>query len=554
MNSAELCRLYADLQRYVGWSAEHAQRVAGAAHLVRPRIGEMLDDFYAEILRHPAAAAVITGGEEQVARLKRTLHGWIEELLTGPYDETYVHRRARVGMKHVEIGLAQVYANVALARLRLGILTAVQDGWSGAPADCVATINSLNLLLDLDLSIITAVYEAEYVRREQATIRLQLESVVHQQREFSEGLLAYAPAIVVVLDLRFCVVRVNRYFEQLVGHGTAELEGLDFAATCVPDGDRARIRQALGERPLRRAAGGETQLPGEVESVDSGRDQSPALGEATSQLVTARGTRRSVRWSSTLLRDAENKPFVLLVLGQDITDLQAAQERALRSERLAAIGQMATGLAHEARNALQRIQASAEMLEREVQHLPTALGYVQRIEQAQSHMHQLFEEVRTYAAPVQLDRSECRVAGLWREAWDLLTPQRAGRRAVLRERMGADHCQTAVDRFRLVQVFRNILENALAACEDPVEIDIQCESAELVGRPALRVRVHDNGPGISAEHRARICEPFYTTKPTGTGLGLAIVQRLVEAHGGTLEIGTPQSGAEILVTLPLAGT
>jgi PAS domain S-box-containing protein len=477
---------------------------------------------------------------------------WIEELLTGPYDETYVHRRARVGMKHVEIGLAQVYANVALARLRVGIVNAVKDSWSGTQQQCAATINSLNILLDLDLSIITAVYEAEYVRREQATIRLQLESVVHQQREFSEGLLAYAPAIVVVLDLRFCVVRVNRYFEQLVGHGTAELEGLDFAATCVPENDRARIRQALCERPLRMAAGrrSDDQEIAEIDGANLGSP--PAQGETTSALISARGTRRVVRWSSTLLRDADNKPFVLLVLGQDITDLQAAQERALRSERLAAIGQMATGLAHEARNALQRIQASAEMLEREVQHLPTALGYVQRIEQAQRHMHQLFEEVRTYAAPVQLDRSECRVAGLWREAWDLLTPQRAGRQAVLHERIGADHCQTSVDRFRLVQVFRNILENALAACEDPVEIDIQCESARLGDRPALRVRIHDNGPGISAEHRWRICEPFYTTKPTGTGLGMAIVQRLVEAHGGTIEIGTPLRGAEILVTLPLA--
>ncbi|MCU0876998.1 MAG: protoglobin domain-containing protein [Pirellulaceae bacterium] len=552
MNSVELCHLYADLQQYVGWSAEHARRVAGAAHLVRPRIGALLDDFYAEIERHPPAAAVITGGQEQVARLKRTLHGWIEELLTGPYDETYVHRRARVGMKHVEIGLAQVYANVALARLRLGIISAVKEAWSGTPADCVATINSLNMLLDLDLSIITAVYEAEYVRREQATTRLQLESVVHQQREFSEGLLAYAPAIVVVLDLRFCVVRVNRFFEQLVGHGTAELEGLDFAATCVPESDRARIRQALCERPLRMMAALGATAPGEADSGDRALDSTQAQGETTSELITARGTKRVVRWSSTLLRDAENQPFVLLVLGQDITDLQAAQERALRSERLAAIGQMATGLAHEARNALQRIQASAEMLEREVQHLPTALSYVQRIEQAQTHMHQLFEEVRTYAAPVQLDRSECRVAGLWREAWDLLTPQRIGRQAVLHERINADRCQTAVDRFRLVQVFRNILENALAACADPVEIDIRCEQARLGDRPAIRVRIHDNGPGIPLEHRARICEPFYTTKPTGTGLGMAIVQRLVEAHGGTLEIGSPTTGAEIVVTLPMA--
>ena len=104
MSASQLANRYRELQRYVGWCAKDAERVRGIAAYVAERMSDLIDDFYAEILRHPPAAAVITGGDEQVARLKRTLHGWIEELLTGPYDETYVHRRARVGMKHVEIG------------------------------------------------------------------------------------------------------------------------------------------------------------------------------------------------------------------------------------------------------------------------------------------------------------------------------------------------------------------------------------------------------------------------------------------------------------------
>jgi signal transduction histidine kinase len=110
-----------------------------------------------------------------------------------------------------------------------------------------------------------------------------------------------------------------------------------------------------------------------------------------------------------------------------------------------------------------------------------------------------------------------------------------------------------VDRFRTVQVFRNILENALAACPDPVEIRIACRSVEHAGRPALRVEVRDNGPGIAPEHQARIFEPFFTTKVKGIGLGMAIARRNVEAHGGTIEAkSTPGAGAEIAVTLPVA--
>jgi len=131
--------------------------------------------------------------------------------------------------------------------------------------------------------------------------------------------------------------------------------------------------------------------------------------------------------------------------------------------------------------------------------------------------------------------------------------RREGRDAVLREECpGVDlHC--AVDPFRLDQVFRNILENALAACRDPVRITVQCQATDLDGRPALRVSVRDNGPGLTPEQRQRIFEPFFTTKTKGTGLGMPIAKRLVEAHGGQIAVGAEGTGAEILLILPRAG-
>ncbi len=536
MNAAEPHLRYQELQAYVGWTDTDARRVREAAALVRASAGALVDDFYAEIERHPRARMVITGGEAQVERLKQTLHRWIEELFAGPYDEQYVARRARVGRKHVEIGLAQVFTNVAFARLRAGIAAAVIANWRGRADERAATLASIHKLLDLDLAVITAEYEREHVRREQAAIRAQLADALHQEREVSSGLFAHAPAVVLVLDLRGYIVRFNAHVQALAGLTAEEAEGRDWLSLLVPEADRPRARHALFEQVLK---------------------QESSVGAATTGLVGSDHTRREVRWSSTLLRSASGEPFALLVLGQDITDLKLAQERALRSERLAAIGQIVTGMAHEARNALQRIQASAEMLELEVQRQPEALDYVRRIEQAQTHMHRLFEEVRGYAAPVQLDRAPCKVAAAWREAWDLLTPQRAGRQATLHELPQADTCEACADRFRLVQIFRNILENALAACDDPAAIHIECSRGELANggdgrsRRALRISIRDNGPGLAPEQRKRIFEPFFTTKPKGTGLGMAIVQRLVEAHGGTIEVGTPASGAEIILTLPI---
>jgi signal transduction histidine kinase len=189
----------------------------------------------------------------------------------------------------------------------------------------------------------------------------------------------------------------------------------------------------------------------------------------------------------------------------------------------------------------------------EVEGNRTALEHLKRIEQAKDHLHHLLEEVRGYAAPIVLDRSPLRITEAWREAWVLLFGQRRGRDVTLHE----DLCKVPVlveaDRFRLVQVFRNLLENAIAAASDPVRITISCEPAKLDDLPAVLVRVRDNGPGMTAEQRRRIFEPFFTTKPTGTGLGTAIAQRLVEAHGGTIVVGDSSSeGTEILVTLPAA--
>jgi two-component system sensor kinase FixL len=259
---------------------------------------------------------------------------------------------------------------------------------------------------------------------------------------------------------------------------------------------------------------------------------------------------RWIIWNAQRLPDYEGGPAILMV-GQDITALKQAQERTLQSERLAAIGQMVTGLAHESGNALARSQACLEMLAMEVEDRPEALKLIARIQTAQNHLQQLYGEVRNYAAPLKLERRATSVRSIWRQAWSNLADHRQGRSALLQEeKLGVD-LVCLVDPFRLEQVFRNILENALAACKDPVEITVMCSPAQLDGQPALRIAVRDNGPGMTPEQRRRIFEPFFTTKTKGTGLGMAIAQRIVEAHGGQIAVGAPESGgAEIQLLLP----
>jgi signal transduction histidine kinase len=236
---------------------------------------------------------------------------------------------------------------------------------------------------------------------------------------------------------------------------------------------------------------------------------------------------------------------------RDITARKETEQKLRHAERLAAIGETVAGLAHESRNALQRSQACLEMLMRKVKDQPEALDLLVRLQKAQDHLHHLYEEVRGYAAPITLRREPCDLRAIVEDTWSHLAATRTGREANLRfdAPPPARHCEA--DLVAIGQVFRNILENALQACPDRAEIDLHGSETELNGKLAVRIAVRDNGPGLTAEQRRRIFEPFYTTKTQGTGLGMAIVKRLVEAHGGVIAVGEGvKSGAEIVLTLP----
>jgi signal transduction histidine kinase len=267
-------------------------------------------------------------------------------------------------------------------------------------------------------------------------------------------------------------------------------------------------------------------------------------------MTKVRASERWFVWNAQRLDDFEGSPAVLAV-GQDFTDRREAHERMLRSERLAGIGQMITGIAHESRNSLQRIQSCTEMLEFEVENNDEAKRLVRRLQEAQDQLLRLFDEVRGYAAPIQLERTTCSVDSIWREAWDSLEMSRRGRDAKLHEITSGIDLHVSVDRFRLVQLFRNLFENSLAACDDPVLIQITCRDAHFQGRPAIEIRVRDNGPGLTPTVRQNVFEPFFTTKTKGTGLGMPIARRIIDAHGG--HIGAPDQpsvGAEFVITLP----
>jgi two-component system, LuxR family, sensor kinase FixL len=336
-----------------------------------------------------------------------------------------------------------------------------------------------------------------------------------------------AECLIIILRSNHTITYFSPFAVELTGYSAAEVRGQDYLKLIVP----RRDRHAVAAEFVRVIAGAPTR-----------GFQNPILCRD--------GSRRWIVWNARYLTDYEDGPAILKV-GQDITFLKQAQERALQAERLAAIGEVVTGLAHEGRNALARSQACLEMLALAVRDRPEALNLINRLQKAQDDLHRLYEDVRSYASPIKLDTTSCDLGLIWRETWAHIESARKDKQAVFREVVDGVDLRCVVDPFRFEQVFHNILENALAATSPPVAVEIRAEDATLDGQPALRIAVCDNGPGIGPEQRPKIFDPFYTTKAKGTGLGMPIAKRIVEAHGGQITVGDGDGpGAVFLIAIP----
>jgi len=225
-----------------------------------------------------------------------------------------------------------------------------------------------------------------------------------------------------------------------------------------------------------------------------------------------------------------------------------------RSERLAAVGQPAAGLAHEIRNPLASLWGSTELLRAELPELrPEQKQLLEIVERETARLNTLLENFLCYARPGSVRRERVLLYQLLVEIRDLAS--RSGEPATRVELdLDSDLCLLG-DPTQLRSVFWNLVLNAMQA--EPVDGSVQIRaSLESVGPDSgrsLRIEVQDRGHGIPKALLERIFEPFFTTRPKGNGLGLATVHRLVELHGGSLAVESAEgTGTTVRVSLPAA--
>jgi signal transduction histidine kinase len=247
--------------------------------------------------------------------------------------------------------------------------------------------------------------------------------------------------------------------------------------------------------------------------------------------------------------------------------LEQAQEEARRSERLAALGQMSAGLAHEIRNPLGVIKGSAEMLHQKLgESNPLASELAGYISTETNRLSALVTRFLDFARPLHTELSPLQITAILDRALHAVSLTRKEDDAIVRveRQYQANLPPVPLDESLSEQAFVNLIQNAYDAMgAEGGTLRVAAGRANSGNRNGIEVRIEDTGPGIPAGLREQIFNPFVTTKKTGVGLGLSIVSRIIDGHHGTIRVedkrvetkreGNDHQGAGFVVFFPARG-
>ena len=231
--------------------------------------------------------------------------------------------------------------------------------------------------------------------------------------------------------------------------------------------------------------------------------------------------------------------------------LREAQENLLQKERLAAIGEMAAGIAHELKGPLVSIGGFAARLAKKLPQESNEWGHADLIVREVLRLEGILSEILLFSKKTTICYTRCNIAQIVKDSLAVVAPPLEEKQIAVSTRFPRQKLVLLGDGQQLKQVFINILLNALDAMENGGKLMIHVSAADLDGREGVCVKISDTGGGIPLESLNSIFTPFYTTKESGTGLGLPIANRIITNHGGKIQINNiPGHGVEFRVLLP----
>ncbi len=254
------------------------------------------------------------------------------------------------------------------------------------------------------------------------------------------------------------------------------------------------------------------------------------------EIVKRAGTKATLGFTASLLKDDNDLVRGIILTFQDITRLIEMEEQIRQQERLATVGSLAAGIAHEIRNPLASLSGSIQMLQSDLDLKGEHKHLMDIVLRETDRLNTIITEFLDYARPRSIQQEPIALESLLRETIELFRNSRNYHNDMFIEQDVLPDLIVSGDPHRLRQVIWNLLINAGQAVQGKGTIRVSAGSHRTDDSNEIAIRIADTGSGIAREHMPNIFDPFFTTKSDGTGLGLAIAYRIITDHAGSIDV------------------
>lgn len=363
-------------------------------------------------------------------------------------------------------------------------------------------------------------------------------------RAFVTGLMENLSAGLIAVDRSLRVRVINRRARNILG-----------LAPLPPDESRS-LEQSLGDHPR-------------LVELIQGAFQRPSLPSRAEMSLHGRGERKTVGYSMTFINSPSGDVAGVSLTFKDLTRIEQLAEQDRLRKRMEALGHMASRLAHQIRNPIAAINVMIDLIRRQMSDQDTSSEmdeFFQRINRELNSMNTTVTECLEYVRSIPINQEEVELLPLLREAVDQVLLGTEVQNDAVRLEIGTSSPRVLLDRSQMKQVFEIIIRNALEASDNSGPVTIRIEGGEegSAGKvpdgdeldgiehvPPVVVTIADQGPGLDPDSLERIFYPFFTTKRDGSGIGLSVAQKIVDAHGGRIDVQSRiGEGATFSVVIP----
>lgn len=346
-----------------------------------------------------------------------------------------------------------------------------------------------------------------------------------QMKTYTENVLESMADGIISIDTGGKIITLNHRAGEILGAAEEELKG-------------KRIADVLGQKVdgLLRPEGGKAII----------RDQEM-------ELAIHPGKEIPLSLSAAPLKDEMGREMGSVLLLRDLREIRDLQEKVRRSERLASLGRLAAGVAHEIRNPLSSIRGFAQYFLNRLKGREEEQGYASIMIKEVDRLNRVVSELLDFARPKEPHKEPQPLEEIVDYSLKLLEPEISQKKIKVEKEYEPNLPLAMVDREQISQAFLNLFLNSLESIEGEGKIKVNLKK---INQPlALEVAIRDTGRGIAREDLGKVFEPFFSTKRKGSGLGLAIVHQIVEGHGGDIAVDSQEGvGTTFRITLPLADT